>query len=673
MSVPHRYHWLSLCCLLGASSAGLHAAPLAHEYDSEQSVGYQDRIIAASDLPKLIATDQEQVDSSGLPRSLHLEWLSNYSEFDQQDRLEHGLSIRRFWQTEQLGELSLDAIGLYRQSTASQVNAEPDDAWQGRFTLWQRHFFISEHWRSNNGLGVLTTPTTPLLQRPTRIFLPTIGFLGVTSQLQQHAAQTNQRTQLQFSAGQSGQLNGRQVAGFERQQGEVYALNAEWDLPFANWRAGLAFLQNDSTDQILSNPQSADDAQTVRSALAVTGWQNRQQSINATLLHSESASGHAIGFWTDAQHRQDRLSHQYGWFYLQPELNWGGVPMQQDAQGGYYRLNYQYARWLWNAGVDYLQSVTDRRLDGIYATGFARYQADSRTGYGGSSSVRYAEQDHATTQQLFVDHRHAWGQTRLQLDYADAPAQAYQNQQVSLDHAFALQQGRRLSTVLSYQQTRQSAQQTDVINLAAYGGVRLTDRLTLDGSASWSSSLNQPKRRVTNLNLTANWQISPHWFVSSTLYQNQLALSQALQLDPLQPQQNIRAQQQDDQAILLRLSYQQRGGTVAKVMGGLSGATTATGSIRGSVFLDENRDGIRSASEQAASQVTVLLNDRYAVQTNERGEFEFAAVAVGSYQLRVIADNLPLPWYFGEGAEMRQVEVRLRQPAVVEFGAVRMP
>ncbi len=102
------------------------------------------------------------------------------------------------------------------------------------------------------------------------------------------------------------------------------------------------------------------------------------------------------------------------------------------------------------------------------------------------------------------------------------------------------------------------------------------------------------------------------------MYQNQLALSQALQLDPRQPQQNIRAQQQDDQAILLRLSYQQRGGTVAKLMGGSSGTTTATGSIRGSVFLDENQDGIRSASGQAANQVIVLLHDRYAVQTNER-------------------------------------------------------
>lgn len=673
MTSSHRYNLLSLCCLLSMSSAGLYAAPPTSEQDIGASIGYQDRIIAASDLPKLSTTDQARVDSSGLPRSLHLEWLSNYSRFDQQDRLEHGLSIRRFWQTEQLGEFSLDAVGLYRQPTATEVNAELDDAWQGRFTLWQRHFFISDHWRSNNGLGVLTTPLTPLLQRPTRIFLPTIGFLGVTSQLQQHTPQIAQQTQLQFSAGQSGQLNGRQVAGFERQHGEVYAFNAEWDLPLADWRAGLAFLQNDSTSQILSSPQHSDGAKTVRSALAVTGWQNQQQSINATVLHSESVSGQTLGFWTDAQHRQDRLSHQYGWYYLQPDLNWGGVPMQQDAQGGYYRLNYQYARWLWNGGIDYLQSVTDQRQDGIYATGFARYQANSRTGYGISSSVRQSGQDHASTQQLFVDRRHPWGQTRLQLDYADAPAQAYQNQQISLDHALALQQGQRLSTAISYQQTRQSAQQTDVVNVAAYGGVRLTDRLSLDGSANWSSSLDQPKRRVTNLNITANWQLSPHWHLSSTLYQNQLALSQALQLDPLQPQLINMKQRQDDQAILLRLSYQQRGGTVASVIGGLAGATTATGSIRGSVFLDENRDGVRSASEQPASQVTVLLNDRYAVQTNERGEFEFAAVAVGSYQLRVIADNLPLPWYLSEGAETRQVEIKLRQPAMVDFGAVRMP
>lgn len=640
----------------------LHAAPTAQKQTADQPTAYQDRIIAANQLPQLRATDQAQIDSSGLPRSLHLEWLSNYSRLDNQERLEHGISVRRFWQTEQLGEFSLDAVGLYRQPTSAEVNSELDGDWQGRFTLWQRHFFIDENWRSNNGLGVLTTPVTPLLQRPTRIFLPTIGFFGVTSQLQQ----TTQHTQLQLSAGQSGELNGRQVAGFERQQGEVYALNAEWALPFTDWRAGLALLQNDPISHTLGNsPQS------VRSALAVTGWQNQYQSINATVLHSESADGQAIGFWTDAQHRKDRLSHQYGWYYLQPDLNWGGVSMQQDAQGGYYRLNYQYARWLWNTGIDYLQSVTDRRLDGIYATGSARYQADSRTGYGISSSVRQGDQDHATTQQLFMDRRHLWGQTRLQLDYADAPKQAYQNQQISLDHAFVLQQGQRLSTAISYQQTQQSRQQTDALSLAAYGGLRLTDRLSLDGNANWSTTLGRLKRRVTNLNLSANWRISPHWQLSSTLYQNQLALSQALQLDPLQPQFIKMTQHQDDQAVLFRLSYQQRGGRAPNVMGGQVG--TAVGRIQGSVFLDENRDGVRSASEQMASQVTVLLNDRYAVQTNERGEFEFAAVAVGSHQLRVITDNLPLPWYFDQGNETRQVEVRLRQPAVIDLGAVRMP
>lgn len=664
-----RRHILAVFWLLSA-----HCSVSSAESTLTAPIAYQDRIIASSDLPKLSPTDQEQLDASGLPRSLHLEWLSNYSRFDAQDRLEHGLSIRRFWQTEQLGEFSLDAVGLYRQPTSTDVNSELDDDWQGRFTLWQRHFFINQHWRSNNGLGVLTTPVTPLLQRPARIFLPTIGFFGLTSQLQQNTQQTKQQfaqhTQIQFSTGQSGELNGRQVAGFERQHGEVYAFNAEWALPFTDWRAALASVQNDPVKHLVSHT-TLPHPEPARSALAAVGWYHRDQSINVNLLHSDSAEGQALGFWTDAQHRRQNLSHQYGWYYLQPDLNWGGVPMQQDAQGGYYRLNYQYARWLWNTGIDYLQSVTDRRLDGIYATGFARYQANSRTGYGVSSSLQQGDQDHATTQQLFMDHRHLWGQTRLQLDYADAPAQAYQNQQISLDHAFVLQQGQRLSTAISYQQTQHAQQHTDALSLAAYGGLRVTDRLSLDGNASWGTTLGQLKRRVTNLNLSANWQISPHWQLSSTLYQNQLALNQALQLDPLQPQLTQMTQRQDDQALLFRLSYQQRGGQALNIMGGQAG--TAVGRIKGSVFLDENRDGVRSASEQTASQVTVLLNDRYAVQTNERGEFEFHAVAVGRYQLRVVTDNLPLPWYFDHGNEIRQVEVRLRQPTMIDLGAVRMP
>ena len=96
-----------------------------------------------------------------------------------------------------------------------------------------------------------------------------------------------------------------------------------------------------------------------------------------------------------------------------------------------------------------------------------------------------------------------------------------------------------------------------------------------------------------------------------------------------------------------------------------------TGSIRGSVYLDDNEDGARSASELPAANVTVLLDGRYTVRTDSQGNFEFPRVAVGVHEVSVVPDNLPLPWSFATGDDRRVVTVRVREDARVDIGARR--
>jgi hypothetical protein len=104
-------------------------------------------------------------------------------------------------------------------------------------------------------------------------------------------------------------------------------------------------------------------------------------------------------------------------------------------------------------------------------------------------------------------------------------------------------------------------------------------------------------------------------------------------------------------------------------MGGPAGS--ANGSITGSVFLDENRDGVRSATEQPARSVTVVLNDRFVVRTDEQGRFRFERVATGTHAVSVISDNLPLPWALEEDQARQSVVVTVRGESMVNFGARR--
>ena len=52
-----------------------------------------------------------------------------------------------------------------------------------------------------------------------------------------------------------------------------------------------------------------------------------------------------------------RYLHNYGVYRLGENLSWGALPINNDVEGGYYRISYQYARWSWNAGLDSIRSL----------------------------------------------------------------------------------------------------------------------------------------------------------------------------------------------------------------------------------------------------------------------------------------------------------------------------
>src|SRR3546814_18158663 len=79
---------------------------------------------------------------------------------------------------------------------------------------------------------------------------------------------------------------------------------------------------------------------------------------------------------------------------------WGALPINNDVEGGYYRIGYQYARWSWNAGIDGMHSLSGNGFDGLYASGFLRYQASSTLGYGGSHNLRDAGDTSPSAQQF---------------------------------------------------------------------------------------------------------------------------------------------------------------------------------------------------------------------------------------------------------------------------------
>ena len=103
---------------------------------------------------------------------------------------------------------------------------------------------------------------------------------------------------------------------------------------------------------------------------------------------------------------------------------------------------------------------------------------------------------------------------------------------------------------------------------------------------------------------------------------------------------------------------------------GKRSARSGAGAVSGQVFLDANNDNRRGARENGAANVTVLLDGRFATQTDTNGKFSFPFVAAGTHVITVVSDNLPLPWLI-ENDGRRNIVVQTRGATEVSIAATK--
>jgi hypothetical protein len=115
---------------------------------------------------------------------------------------------------------------------------------------------------------------------------------------------------------------------------------------------------------------------------------------------------------------------------------------------------------------------------------------------------------------------------------------------------------------------------------------------------------------------------------------------------------------ESDRSFYAVLRYELEAGSRNVPLGGK--ATDGGGRIAGTVYFDNNRSGTQEASELGVPNVTVYLDNRYAVRTDSQGRFEFPFVASGARMVSVRGETLPLPWNVVDEGQAK-VDVRLRE------------
>jgi len=654
---------LALACGLVGTSPSLAQAPGAKP-NGAPPPAYEDRLIDGGALaPESDAREGAPFDGAGWPRFVRVEGLTSY--FDQQGLVtrENGARLSARIDTPSYGALSIDATG--RVDPGSFIA-----------TLVQRDFAFDQHWRVNNGLGVVTSLGLDLTRSQYRFYIPTFPTIGGTTEWLRDG-----KLQLQASAGEPGNYDGFRLTGFERLGGSLASIGAQWQFA-PQWQAGVQAVDARNVESEYAVNGASGGTVDAQGAFVALAWTGAGTRLQGNVIASDASSGgetvRANGVWLDGRTLWAGATHHYGVFRLEPGLAWGYQPINNDIQGAYYRVAYQSLRWQFDGGVDRVTSVSGRGSEGTYFTANGRYQATTRIGVGGNAAYLDGGGRDAWSGSAFTDVLWSQGASRVQLSFAgNSGSPATDAQQINLDHTWNVPAGTRLTTSLTATREYTASQVLGNTTAPAYtlrrigvgvlGGGDVTNNVSVDANLQYNVVSRGSSANGVYGNFNVNWRLSPQWSVVGTYYDNRDNTAQVLTIDPLIPIVDPLPTQRN-RAVFLMLRYETRAGTPVAALGGRPGS--AVGSIAGTLYLDLNDNGRQDPGEPGVANVTLLLDNRFSTRTDEAGRYEFPFVAVGAHRISVLPDNVPLPWSISDTRQ--DVRVDPRSTAMLDFGARRL-
>jgi hypothetical protein len=628
------------------ATAGLLAGPAVAQ--APEPAPYVDRVIEG--ITPEEPAPQAAYDDSGWPRYLRwdLRAASRNQLGDVQTRW--GTALYGQIETPNHGSMSLDANGDLHGGG-------------GTFTLRQRGMPIEGGWLANHEFGLITAPSPGMFRRPSRVFVPSPILRGLSADW----GQPQGGWAFQATVGDPGQLSIYPDTRFERLPGNRTRLGGEWSAS-PGGEQGLAVAAQyerarDITPGASSGSASRLDADATLLGLrhAGNGWHAQGQ-----WMQSRAQGTTRNGFWVDTEWDDQPVRWGAGVYRLDTDLRWTELPMASDLEGGYLRGLWRQRQWTLDGSLDLLRSLRPGRNWGHYATlnGRWRLSRDSSLGSGLAWREFSGRAGSAYVDWRFVNGQ---GQAGLRLEHSFGLGRP-DNTELSYDQDWRTQVGWSLSTslgaVIESADPANGLPGDTLLKAAVSLNGRLGNRGNLFGSLT--SERGSDGRDSHNLSFTAQWRLTQRWSLEGTFTRVLGRPRLATSLDPLVI--NALLASTADRSYLVLLRYQFEAGSRDVPLGG--GAGAGSGRVEGMVFFDANRNGVQEASEQGVPGVTIYLDNRYAVRTDNQGRFEFPSVATGARSVTLRNETLPLPWNVVDDGQAR-IEVRLRETIRVQLPVQR--
>lgn len=635
----------------------------AQAQDASQPAGaYVDQVIEGLEPEVLDDAQTYDYDKTGWPRFLKLEARLGTQPFDEQRSAKLGFSAYGVLETPNHGTLSLDG------------NHAPEDS-DGTLTLRQTQMPLGGGWLANHSLGYIDTPAPGITRLPSRVFVPTSILEGLSGEWEQPA----RGWQLQAATGEPGRLEILPATGFQRLPGRRTVLGAQWRLgadaaadPLGLSLKGWTVAAQHENARGVSNfetPRAPEDVVDADATLLALRFEADRYRLKAHAVSSNNSAleGGRSGYWIDGEWDEGPRQYGAGLYRLEQGLNWANLPMVNDVSGAYLRASWRTRQWSADTSVDWLRSISGRSNDGFYSTTGARWRLGRDSSFGAGFSILRFDGDAWTS---YGDLRwgNDWGTSglRLELEGGDSRGSV---QQISYDQEWPVPQGWALNTSLGLGRagarasTNQPAE--NLWSAALSVNAPLSSRAGLRGNLATENGSSGQRRQ--SINLGANWRIDPRWSLEGSYVRTTGRSRTRFTLDPLAPpetQENTNAYR----SFFVVLRYEWQAGSRSVPLGG--SATDGGGRITGTVYFDDNRSGSQEASEAGVPNVTVFLDNRYAVRTDNQGRFEFPFVATGARTVTVRNETLPLPWSVVNDGQVR-VDVRLRDSTSISLPVQR--
>jgi hypothetical protein len=641
---------------------------------------YEDRIIGGNLSPDISLGDGYSYDSTGLARAIRVDAVTSVIESQGANPTptvhENGIVADAQGETATYGDWSANGAVRIGGSDERFLGSSANNL---SFALHQRGMPFDGGWQADNALGDLNLPLVGLERAQPRFMLSSGTMLGATTEWRGPDG-------LQFVAGggEPGVLNGIKVPVFDTLGGSTAALGAQWS-PSPQWTLGGEYAgARDANlyyqppgDSVLP-PEIGIPRISSNTGIVSAAWQEGRTHAQFNFIDGTlDGNNNALGAWTDASVTRGPYTQSFGAFYIEPNLAWGNQLILSNAEGGYYRLDYQTRRWSANFGIDEVLPVSGLGVSSTFLNGNARYQVDRDTGIGAVSNLLLSHDGSSETAwslEGYLDQANLWGTGRVQLGYATSTEA--NNLSATVQQSWTLRTGLRLATSVAVDSGHSAptaglpAQDTTLVRLAAYGGGDLTARLSIDGNVQWATAVQGRAAPSTSADVSLVCQVARAWQLLFTYYENRIGSWTPLSVtSPLTPPVPTPQASQGQQGIFLTLRWQQSRGGHFMPLGGAPGA--GSGRLTGVVYLDANENGRYDAGEAGAPNVTVILDGRFSTRTDANGRFDFPAIVAGHHVLTVQPDNLPLPWTLVNQGRT-EVDVTTRDRIDVNIPAMRL-